>query len=151
MMSERSRIDTKQARLLRFVQIQATRVIPCAHAERNKMQIRDRFGIQIVKLAPRRRVEILDDRQRSFANERKTASSRIRLVGICGRVETKDADGGYDESAAAKENQHSAAAFAAAGNVSRPKRSQRWKCFIGDFGLAPHPKRRGRDSADQQE
>src|SRR4051812_20478826 len=104
MISERFGIDAKQPRLLRFVQVEAACVVASAHAERNEMQIGDRFGIEVVEFAPRWRVQILDNRQRGFANEREAAGSGVRFGGIGRRVEAKNANGRNDESAAAKEN-----------------------------------------------
>ena len=105
----------------RAIEIKAARIVAVAHAERNDLDPLHEAFLESKRIAPRRRVQILVNRQRRFPDERETAGAGEPLGGIFIRALAKGIDGNHDEDAAREHGSRRDAAATAPGGVSPAK------------------------------
>ena len=74
------RLHAQQPRLLRAIQIQATRLVAVAHAERNEAHACEIAFVQRKEIPAGLRVQILHHRHRRFADEREAARAGSALA-----------------------------------------------------------------------
>src|SRR5581483_4479820 len=118
------RIHSQQARFLRPIQVEATRVISIAHTkldERNSFQI---GRVKAVKITPRLAVQSIRDRQGGFAQQCEPASARGSPGSIRGCVQSERADGGDQKYAAGEQANGGEAAFAPARAAAQAQTTQ---------------------------
>jgi hypothetical protein len=106
-------IHSKQARLLRAIQVQATRVIAIFDPHRNERDAFQFFLIERERVAAFRAFKSFSTGKRAFADERETARTGASFPRIALGVQPKGADGHDEKYPAREQRDRGETAFAA--------------------------------------
>src|SRR5258708_3913840 len=118
------RPDPEQPRLLRPVQIQATRLIAFMHAKRYEIHALEVPCVQPEEFATSLAIQVLHNWKRGFADQCKAACAGRAFRGILIGIEPKDPDGGDDETAGGEQRNRGQASCPPARAPPEPEASQ---------------------------